>query len=450
MARLLARRGITDSSAAEAFFNPTLEQLHDPGQLCNLEAAVERLVAARQAGESVALVGDYDVDGVSGAAILVAVLQACGIEVHPILPHRMVDGYGFQPSHVEQAKDLGARIVLTVDCGTNSLAAAEAAIAAGIDVLVTDHHLPDEPLPPEVLLVNPHQPACSYPFTELSGAGLALKVALAVAAACERDLDPRILLRVACLGTIADLVPLRGENRVIAAVGLQELARTRSPGLKALIDVAGVQPPFSASDIGFRIGPRLNAPGRLDSAQKALDLILCRDPQDARQLAGDLDRWNRERQEAERRVVEQAREAFTQRPDEPAILVAWSVEWHRGVVGVAAGRLARELHRPVILLGVSEDSATGSGRSAADIHLHDFLAEWRDEMPRFGGHAQAIGLTVETAKLEDLRQRWEEAAEVWRERIATRHYDYELELECRDLRGPMVRDLLRFEPHGQG
>ncbi len=415
-----------------------------------MNQAVARLLEARAEGERVVLVGDYDADGVSGSALLIAVFQACGLDVEPILPDRMREGYGFQPVHVDRARSSGARLVVTVDCGTTSHEAAAAALALGIDVIVTDHHLPDQPLPAGVVLVNPHQNACSYPFKELSGAGLALKLALAFAAACGRAIDPRILLRVACLGTIADLVPLKGENRVIAAVGLKELGRVRSPGLRALLDVSRVTPPYSTADVGFRLGPRLNAPGRLDSAAKALELLLCRDPERARGLADDLDRWNRQRQTEEQRVADEARAAFAGEPSLPPILVAWSKDWHRGVVGVAAGRLAREFNRPTILLAVDGDVATGSGRSIEDIHLHDFLHGWRDELTRFGGHAQAIGMTVETRRLEDLRAAWESAAQVWSDRVAVRRFEYELELEPGQLSPERLEQLARFEPHGQG
>ncbi len=409
-----------------------------------------RLLAARKAGERVALVGDYDADGVSGLALLVAGFQACGLEVEPIVPHRMREGYGFLPVHVEQAQSLGAGLVVTVDCGTTSHEAIAAALDRGIDVVVTDHHLPAEPLPTGAVQINPRQPACTYPFKDLSGAGLALKLVLALATACDRRIDPRILLRVACLGTIADLVPLRGENRVIAAIGLEELGRTRSAGLRALIEVGRVEPPFSATDVGFRLGPRLNAPGRLDSAAKALELLLCRDPERARELAAELDRWNRERQERERRVVREAREMFAERQPLPPILVGWSESWHRGVVGVAAGRLARELNRPTILLAAEPQTATGSGRSIEGIHLFDFLNDWRDELSRFGGHAQAIGMTAETHRLEQLRRSWEQAAADWTDRVNLRRFEYELELEPGDLSRERLAELKRFEPHGQG
>lgn len=451
MAELLARRGVEDEAAAEAFLNPRLDQLHDPHLLAGLDAAVDRLLAARRDGERVAVVGDYDVDGVTGTALLSAVLRACGLEVLTILPHRMRDGYGFQPSHVEQARAERCALVVTVDCGTTSRPAAEAAVGAGLDVVVTDHHLPgSDPLPEKVIQINPHREGCSYPFAELSGAGLALKLALATAAACEREVDPRILMRVACLGTVADMVPLIGENRVIAAVGLAELARTRSPGLTALIRVAGLSSRLSASDIGFRLGPRLNAPGRMASADPALELLLSRDPRRAEELAEELDSLNRERQDEERRAAEEARELFLGREDLPAILVAWDESWHRGVVGIAAGRLAREFHRPAILLSLEGDDATGSGRSIPGINLHRFLFDSKDELLRFGGHAQAIGLTVRREDLEGLRRRWEEeAAARWAERVNLRSYEYELDLGPAEVTRGLWDELSRLEPHGK-
>lgn len=446
---MLARRGVVEPAGAAAFLEPATDQLHDPHLLAGLSGAVERLLAARRKDERVALVGDYDVDGVSGTAILTAVFRACGLEVAPILPHRIHDGYGFQPVHVERAKSQGCGLIVTVDCGTTSIEAAEAALGAGIDVVVTDHHLGGDALPEGVRLINPRQSGCSYPFDELSGAGIAFKLALAFADACERSLDERILMRIACLGTIADLVPLQGENRVIAALGLTELRRTRSPGLKALIRVSGLQPPYSAADVGFRLGPRLNAPGRVDSAEAALELLLCRDHHRAFELALELDRRNRERREWEQRVVVEARQQILERDQRPPILVAWSESWHRGVVGIAAGRLAKEFHRPAVLLAVDGELATGSGRSIRGIHLHEFLSRWRDQLPKFGGHAQAIGLSVASDQLPELRSQWEEQAEIWQERIAVRRLEYELDCRAREFTPALVAELARFEPHGE-
>lgn len=454
MVPLLRRRDLETEDEVERFLRPELEHLHDPLRLAGLPEAVRRLQRARDGGEKVAIVGDYDVDGVTGTALLVAVFRAVGLEVLPILPHRMTDGYGFQPVHARRAASEGCGLVVTVDCGTTSHEAIGSAIDAGLDVVVTDHHLPGAPLPDEVLFVNPKQEGCDYPFGELSGAGLAYKLAVAVADACGRDVDPRLLVRVACLGTIADLVPLRGENRVLASVGLRELEKTRNPGIRALFRAAKMSPPYSAQDVGYRVGPRLNAPGRLDSAERSLELLLCRDPARARRLATELDTWNRERQQEERHVVEEADAMVAARAAEgrlPAVLVAWKETWHRGVVGIAAGRLARRWNRPTILLGAADALATGSGRSIEGAHLHRFLESWSSKFERFGGHAQAIGLSVSTERLPELRAEWEAAAEeCWRELVSKRTYRYELDLEAGEVTEALLDDLERLEPHGIG
>lgn len=450
LAVLLARRGVADRASADRFLSPSVDQLHDPYLLRGMAAAVERLLAARAGRERVAIVGDYDVDGVTSTALLLAVFRACGIEASAVLPHRMREGYGFQPVHVERARELACAVIVTADCGSSSAAAVEAAVQVGIDVIVTDHHLPGCELPAGAVQINPRQEGCSYPFRDLAAVGLSLKLALALAGRCQRAIDLDALLRIACLGTIADLVPLAGENRVIAALGLRALGNTRSQGLKALMLRAGVKPPFTAADVGFRLGPRLNAAGRLDDAARALELLLARDERRAGELADQLERWNRERQDEETRTVEEARRIFAARSPLPAILVAWSERWHKGVVGIAAGRLAKELGRPTILLAVAGETATGSGRSVPGIELHGFLERWRDRLVRFGGHAQAVGLSVASSELAALREGWEEAAGEWpAERLAPR-LEYELHLPVREITPALLAELTRLEPFGQG
>jgi single-stranded-DNA-specific exonuclease len=450
LAILLARRGVTDAAGADRFLKPSLDQLHDPFLLAGMEEAVCRLVDARNRGERVAIVGDYDVDGISATAQLLAVFARCGVEAKAILPHRLREGYGFQPVHVERAKALGCRLIVTADCGSSSASAVEAALAAGIGVVITDHHLPGCELPAGALHVNPRQARCSYPFPDLAAAGLALKLCLALAGRCGKAVDPSVLLRIACLGTIADLVPLQGENRVIAALGLAALVDTRSHGLKALIQQSGMKPPFTAADVGFRIGPRINAAGRLHDPERALELLMSRDAGRACELALELDGWNRERQTTETRVVEEARRRFAERSPLPPILVEWSAEWHKGVVGVAAGRVAKDFHRPVVLLAVEGESATGSGRSLPGIELHGFLSPWKERMMRFGGHSQAVGLTAEVARLEELRREWEEAGAAWPAELLARRYEYELHLAPREVSGALLAQLAALEPFGQG
>ncbi len=449
LARLLALRGVADEKSASAFLTPSVDQLHDPFRLAGMAAAVTRLVAAQQCGEAVAVVGDYDVDGVTATALLLTVLRACGLEAHPVLPHRLVEGYGFQPRHVERAQELGARLIVTVDCGTSSAAAIAHAGQAGIDVVVTDHHLPSEGLPAGATVVNPRQSGCDYPFPDLAGVGLALKLAQAVASRLGKELPVAALLRIACLGTIADVVPLRGENRVIAAVGLDELGRTRSVGLQALLRRAGLRPPFTAADVGYRIGPRLNAAGRLASPQSALDLLLARDAARAEELAEELETCNRARQDEEALVLAEARAMARALPELPGLLMLWSASWHRGVVGIAAGRLARELHRPTVLLAVDGEQATGSGRSVPRVDLHGFLTPFRARFVRFGGHAQAVGMTVGTADLEAVRAELVSAAAAWGPEQLRPRLDYELEIGGREIGADLCRELSRLEPFGQ-
>lgn len=451
LAALLARRGVEDRAAADRFLRPSADQLHDPYRLAGLAAAVERVIAARDRGEKLAVVGDYDVDGVTSTALLLAVFRACGIEAVEIVPHRLREGYGFQPVHVERAAELDCALIVTADCGVASVPAVTAAAAAGIEVVVTDHHLPGPHRPEPAILVNPRQPGCDYPFPDLAGVGLALKLAVAVAERCGRKPPLEQLLRIACLGTIADLVPLTGENRVIAALGLAALGETRSPGLRALFRRAGVKPPLTAADVGFRIGPRINAAGRLDDAAGALELLLTRDRERAEALAEQLDGLNRARQEEEDRVVEEARELLSERSPLPPIAIAWREGWHRGVVGIAAGRIARDYHRPALLLAPDGETVTGSGRSVPGIELHGFLSRWAGELERFGGHAQAIGLSVARDRLEALARAWEEAAEQeWPAELLRRRYEYELELGPGGVDRRLIAGLARLEPTGQG
>lgn len=474
LSQLLARRGIESAEQAAQFLAPSAEQLGDPRLLAGIDEAVARLARARELGKAVAVVGDYDVDGVTSTALLVAVLRFCGVHAEAVLPHRLREGYGFQAIHVERARELGCTVIVTVDCGTTAVDAVTRALDLGMDVIITDHHLPGEPLPPAAILVNPkatdrsasrragvreddavpaagETAAADDPLHDLAGVGLALKLALALLAHLERRIDLAALLRLAALGTIADLAPLQGENRVIAALGLAEMASTRSLGLRALMQRAAVKTPVRAVDVGYKLGPRLNAAGRLDSAEQALRLLLTRDAAEAERLAEELDGRNRARQAEEARVVAEAFAIFEARAPLPAILVAASPEWHKGVVGIAAGRIARELGRPTLLLGESDGVLTGSGRSVPGIALHAFLATWQGELLRFGGHAQAVGLSLASSRLVDLVAAWELAAAAsWPADLLAPRHEYELTLDA----GAIDRELLalfdRLQPFGQG
>jgi len=360
------------------------------------------------------------------------------------------EGYGFQPVHVEIALQLGCKLVVTADCGSTALEAAVRAGEAGLDVIVTDHHLGSEVVLPDwVIEINPHRPDSSYPFPDLSGVGVVYKLAVGLLNAVERKVDDDALLRLTCLGTICDLVPLLGENRIIAAKGLASLAETRSVGLRTLLRKASVKAPVTAVDVGYRIGPRINAAGRLASPRPALDLLLTSDAAEATRLAEDLESWNTERQGTERRVVEEAEKQFVDISPLPPVLIGWSADWHPGVLGIAAGRIARTFYRPTILFSVEGDSAKGSGRSISGIHLFDFLGHWRDEYTRFGGHAQAIGISVAVPDLEGLVEKWQtEAAASWDPAVLTRRYEYELTLLSKEVDNALLEELDALEPYG--
>ena len=450
LAPLLARRGVESAASAEDFLAPSMAGMHDPTTIPGLPAAVDRLREAVGHSEKVAIVGDYDVDGVTATALLVAVLQSSGLDVVPILPERLAEGYGFQPVHVETAQNLGCTLIVTADCGSTAVEAAERAVEAGVDVIVTDHHLGAEAnLPESVIEINPHRPESDYPFPDLSGVGVAYKLAVGFLNAQQRKVDDEALLRITSLGTICDLVPLVGENRIIAAKGLAAMDQTRSIGLRRLMKNASVKSPVTAMDVGFRLGPRINAAGRLGSPMPALNLLLTRDRSEAGRLADDLETWNRERQGTERGVVEEAENLFAGLSPMPAILVGWSEGWHPGVLGIAAGRIARKFYRPTILMQVDGDSAKGSGRSVSGIHLFEFLSRWRDEYLRFGGHAQAIGLSVDAARLEEMRDRWQsEAARCWEVSQLTKSYEYELTLTAGEIDDALVSEISRLEPFG--
>jgi single-stranded-DNA-specific exonuclease len=449
LAELLALRGVETPEAARRFLEPDLEQLHPAGALAGMAAAVERLAAVCRGAGTVAVLGDYDVDGISATAILVAVLRTCGARAEPIVARRHAEGYGFQRTHVQRAFDLGADLLVTVDCGTNSRAAAAEASERGLDLIVVDHHLPDGGAPLPATLVNPRRPDCAYPFDDLTGAGLALKLAAALLEALGREIPWAALLRVACLGTIADVAPLTGENRVIAALGLAALGSCRSPGLRALIAEAGLRPPLRAADVGFRLAPRLNAAGRLGPAEPALELLLERDPARARELARHLDERNRDRRRIQAAILSEARAMVDGRAPE-GIAVAWSDAWNRGVVGIAAARLVRDLGRPVLLLAVEGEHATGSGRSVPGIHLHDFLGAWGARYERFGGHAQAVGMTVRRDRLEQLRGEWEAASSGWPLAAPDGGIRYDLEIAPDEVDASLLDQVERLEPFGAG
>lgn len=456
IARLLIARGVESSAEADAFFRPDVSGLFDPFRMAGVAAAADVLLSAARARRRIVVFGDYDVDGVTAVAQLKAVLARAGAPALSFIPHRVRDGYGLRPETVRRViAELSPDVIVTVDCGIGAIDGVACAREAGVDVIVTDHHVVPEKLPHGAIVINPKQPGCDYPCKDLSGSGIAFKLAEAVASRSGVSISRDALLRAACLGTIADLVPLTGENRGIAALGLAALARPRAPGLAALLEACGIDPGCAptSEEVAFRIAPRLNAAGRLDTADLALALFEERDPARGREIAGELCARNAERQAVERRVFGEARERFSKSfdPERDVLLVAADAGWHRGVLGIAASRLAREYNRPVLLFALDGDRACGSGRSIPGVSLHDTLNEIRHRFLEFGGHDQAVGGTIAAADFESFAEEARAlfAERVPRERLVLRD-GAEEELAVEEISDEILAGLQRLEPHGMG
>ena len=440
---------------AREFLCPDPASLHDPLSMKGMEEAAEILVSAAARGRRVVVFGDYDVDGVTAVAQLRAALLRAGADAVAFLPHRLRDGYGLKPETVRRVLALQRpAVIVTVDCGITALEGVACARAAGVDVIVTDHHLVGAELPAGAVVVNPRQPGCAYPYKDLAACGIAFKLALAVARRAAFALSAESLLRVACLGTIADLVPLTGENRIIAAAGLAALAKARAPGLAALLREAGIPAGDApdAQEVAFRVAPRLNAAGRLDTAELALSLFEERDPARAAGVAAELSHRNAQRQSIERRVVAEARERIECAGGPgAAVIVEADPHWHRGVLGIAASRLAREYHRPVLLFGFDGERAVGSGRSIPGVPLHDTLKDLASFFLEFGGHDQAVGGALPASRWAEFREaaRSHFTGRIEPERLE-RVEEAELDLPLEQVTEGLAESLSRLEPHGAG
>ncbi len=412
IARLLVLRGITTPDEAIRFLNPSLDQLHDPFGLTDLPVAVDRLLAAIARGERIAVHGDYDVDGVTSTVMLRRLLELLGADVVHFIPDRIRDGYGLEPAAIERLAGQEVAVIVSVDCGIRSAAAATRARELGVDLIITDHHEPDATLPSALAVINPKRHDCQYPDKNLAGVGVALKL---VQALCQRTEHTRWLpgfIKLAALGTVADVVPLRGENRVIAKLGLEQLSQGRhTTGLRALLDATGLLGQAVTSfHVAFRLAPRINAAGRMSTPDLATRLLLLTDDTreaEARGLAEQLEAENLRRQQEEAEILTAARRKVDTDPDvgAHAMLVVWGEGWHRGVIGIVASKLVDAYHRPAIVIAVDGDTAYGSGRSISRFDLLGSLEACSDLFTKFGGHRHAAGLTMEAGRLKELRRR---------------------------------------------
>jgi single-stranded-DNA-specific exonuclease len=417
-ARLLCIRGFDDTDRARRFLSPSLDDLHDPFALADMTRAVDRILAAITRKERVAIHGDYDVDGVTSTVILRRALELLGADVVHFIPERLRDGYGLQPAALDRLHAGGVRLVISVDCGIRAEDAALRARALGIDLIITDHHEPDVRLPPAMAVINPKRHDCRYPDKNLAGVGVALKL---VQALCVRSNRLRWLpafIKVAAIGTLADVVPLTGENRIIAKLGLEMLSTGRHKiGLRSLLDICGLTgKDIDSYHIGFVVAPRVNAAGRMSTPDIAARLLLASDEtmaEEARLLAEQLNSENLRRQQEEADIVAQAKrivETDLEVGSRTVIVVAGD-GWHRGVIGIVASKLVDAFHRPAIVLSIEGDVAHGSCRSITAFNMLGALESCAGLMTKFGGHKQAAGLTIETARIRDLRARVNEYAD---------------------------------------
>ena len=459
-ARVLISRGFADFAPARRFLAPALEHLHDPHLLTGMHEAVDRLRAAIQNHEKILIYGDYDVDGTVSVVILKKAIEIAGGEASFHVPHRLKDGYGMRAEVIERAAAMGVKLIVSVDTGIRATEVVRGARELGIDVIVTDHHLPEADLPPALAVLNPNRRDCGYPDKNLCGAGVAFKLvhALLATQGWPEDKLARMLksfLKLVAVATVADVVPLLGENRVIVKYGLDGLHRVHNPGLQALLEVSGMagKPP-SARQVAFQIAPRINAAGRMDDAEKVIRMFLTDDLDVARTLASQLHSLNQERQQTEADIVRLALEECAKVPVTPdqAALVFSGQNWHRGVVGIVASRLVERFYRPVFVLSEENGEAQGSGRSIAPFHLLEALESMPDLFTRFGGHRQAAGVSMATAQVQEFRRRLNEYAAGC---LTAADFQPQLAIDALvDLKelttGPAVDELLSMAPFGFG
>jgi len=411
-ARLLCIRGLGDLEEARRFLSPSLDDLHDPFRLTDMAPAVERILGAIARSERIAVHGDYDVDGITSTVILRRALELLGADVVHFIPERMRDGYGLQPAALDRLHADGVRLVISVDCGIRADEAARHAARLGLELIITDHHEPDAVLPPALAVINPKRHDCPYPDKNLAGVGVALKLVQALCLRSGRAGWLPAFVKIAAIGTLADVVPLTGENRVIAKLGLGMLSTgPHKVGLRALLDVCGLTgKEIDSYHIGFVVGPRVNAAGRMSTPDIAARLLLASDEamaEEARALAEQLNTENLRRQKEEADIVAEARKVVETNLEVGArtVIVVAGDGWHRGVIGIVASKLVEAFHRPAIVLSVDGEVAYGSCRSIPAFDMLAALESCADLMTKFGGHRQAAGLTIEASRIRELRAR---------------------------------------------
>ena len=412
VARLLIHRDITDPDKARRFLEPRLEDLHDPYLMKDMDCAVERIFRAVEAGEKILIYGDYDVDGITATVVLKRALEMLGARVDFYLPHRLNEGYGIRSEVLRQARQDGVSLVVTVDSGVRALEAAEISRQIGLDLIVTDHHLPDAVLPPAHALLNPKRTDCEYPYKELAAVGVVFKLVQALFRKAEKESVVDHFLKMVAIGTIGDVVPITGENRILVKYGLRGLEQPRNRGLKALLASVGVRGKVSLFDVGFKLAPRINAVTRMGGDREVVELFSAADDVLAGSIVREMNEKNLKRQQEEQKILAEIEKRVQRDPQlfDKVFLTVAGENWHRGVIGIVASRLAERFYRPVLVLSLDGSSCQGSGRSIPEFHLLEAMDQCRDLFLRYGGHAQAAGCSLNPSKVKELSERLESYA----------------------------------------
>jgi single-stranded-DNA-specific exonuclease len=414
LATLLVNRGVMDGESGRRFLHPSLECLENPFLMCDLEKAVDRILAAIQKGEKILIYGDYDVDGTTAVVILRKALEMLGAKTSYHIPRRLLDGYGMKSDVVEQAANQGVKLVISVDTGIKAFDVVDKASLLGLDCIITDHHLPEDGLPKALAVLNPKRPDCPYPNKNLCGVGVAFKLVQALFMRTNKEKHIAPFLKIVAIGTIADVVPLIGENRILAKFGLEGLQIPVNLGLKSLIEISGLEgKPITCFDVGFRLAPRLNAVGRMGGSEQVVELFACTDEEKTKMLAAEMNRLNRERQQVEGQILRDIESRFDSNPSlaKSRIIVIEGEGWHRGVIGIAATKVTEKFNRPTLVVSKEGETGYGSGRGPNGFHLLNALESCRDLFDRFGGHAQAVGFQLPSRHLEALRTQINKYAE---------------------------------------
>ena len=459
VARMLVQRGITDPAAAERFLYPSLDHLHDPFLLPDAEIACERIKTALNKKEKIFVHGDYDGDGVTSAALWTRVLKSLGADVEVFVPHRKRDGYDMRQAFIERAKKEGVGLIITTDCGIQRIDEVNAAREMGIDVIITDHHTPptDGSLPRAIAVVNPHRHDSKYPFKDLAGVGVAFRLCegLVTHLGHKRDAYRRAYLDLACIGTVTDIMPLLDENRAIVHFGLEQLSVTKKPGLRVLMREAGIKNGLVTSrDIGFGIGPRLNAASRVDETQIALDILMTKDVEEAEELGLKLSALNVRRQEETKRIYEDAMAQVAQQESlDTRCFVVQGDSWTAGIVGLVASRVVERTNRPCIAISIDPNTGHGRGsaRSVNAFNVYDAIDRCKDLLVEYGGHAHAAGLSITGERLTEFKLQMNEiAGESITEEDLVPTLDITQEIDINDVCLELIQQLSLFAPFGSG